>query len=504
MTQSQYISNAREKTYVDVQIGGPGNPWVLSAEDTSMTAPSGGRQSVDSRWGRNFRGDSTYKGTIRTGNPARWTFDVMARLTIFSAIHSLLNKFDPRPGCGCEYDGVGIRRRQRCGDIRDINNYEIANFYVDAFSTNQSWSANLANADVGDDSDVMVTESFSAGEDYFIKKLTHSDVKGTFSDFAYNDILYLCDKKWYAVTDADNTPGYLSQPTPMLKWTTDDFNPSYSYSSYIAPFLNGNATSVVIVGDRVVVASPTNGVAYARLVDLDAQVVDATVQPWTLATGLTTPKFPTALTVIGTTIWGVGTGGRIFKSSDGGFTFELVNDGVTTAQNLVSVSFENEYLGWAAGASGTLLRYMNGNWTEIDIPSLSATINTVAVPPGRPDEVYVGTAGGEVYVSTNAQVTKPTFATRPFPKSGNGSIVQIKFIGYRGQYMFLLQSDSASNTRVLRDLSGGALRSDVEVIGDFSSPDNNGINAIALATPNVAFVVGEVVSSYGYIGAVKA
>jgi len=48
------IQNQPGDTIVDVQVGGPGNPWQIAAigVESALTAPTGGGQGVESRYGR--------------------------------------------------------------------------------------------------------------------------------------------------------------------------------------------------------------------------------------------------------------------------------------------------------------------------------------------------------------------------------------------------------------------------------------------------------------------
>lgn len=496
---TEFYRNGPERTIIDIQTQ-PGEAWKVLDVNGEAGTYSGGRQSVQSEWGRNSRGGLTFLGTSKTGNPERITLNISQKLDIQKALQNALLDLDKVPGCDCDVDGVQLRIRQRCGDIRDINNYDIAQVLIDAHSTSQSSANNMANSGMdGNDQIQSLVENMSAGLQVWQKPLVHNDIKGTHNDIAFNDIQWRCGDEYWAVTDADNTPGYLSQPTPLVFWTTD--KGATWDSVYVGPMLNGNGLSLALVGANVLVASPTNGVAYAPI----ASIKDGVTNPnlWALATGFSGSNFPNALAVSGTnTVWAVGDGGYIYKSTDGGYTFEVVSAGTVTTNNLTSVYFDSDDLGWIGGASGTLLRYYRGTLSVIT-SGVSDTINTVAVPERRTSQVYFGTAGGVIRRSKNALATTPTFTTLGFPQSGNGQIEQILFVGYKGQYLFVLQSDTDDDTRVLRDNSGGAMGPSVEIIGDFQSPENNGINAIAMATPNQGLVVGEVIDSYAYIGSIN-
>lgn len=498
---TEFMRNGPGRTILDIQTT-PGETWQILDPNAEAAAFSGGRQAVASEWGRNSRGEPTFLGTSITGNPERITINVSQRLEIQKALQNALLKLDEVPGCGCEDDGLQLRIRIRCGDIRDLNNYEIAQVLLDSHSTSQSSANNMANSGLdGSDQVQSLVEAMSAGLQVWQKPLIHNNIQGTVTDIAINKIVWRCGDEYWFVTDADSTPGYLSQPTPTV-WYTEDAGATWTGPIYVGPMLNGNGLDLVIVGANVLVASPTNGVAYAPI----ASIKDGVTNPnlWALSTGFTGTNFPNALAVSETnTVWAVGNGGYVYKSTDGGYTFSVVSAGTVTVQNLTCVAFDSDELGWIGGAAGTLLRYYRGTLSAIT-SGVAVAINTVAIPERRGgDQVYVGTAGGQVRRSKNALKTTPTWTTLGFPQSGNGQIEQIQFVGFKGQYMFVLQSDNDNDTRILRDNSGGAMGANVEIIGDFQSPENNGINALAMSTPNTGLCVGEIINTYGYIGSIN-
>lgn len=496
MTAEQ-MRNGPKRTILDIQEF-PGQPWRILDVNAEVGAYSGGRQPIQSEWGRDERGDLTYLGTSITGNPERFTFNVSQRVEIQKALQNALNQLDKAALCGCDNFGVNLRTRIRCGDIRDVNNYDIAVVGIDAYSTSQSTANNLANSMDGNDQIQSLVENMSAGVLVWQRPLVHNDIKGTINDVAFNDIKWKCDEEYWAVTDGDDTPGYLTDPTPLVFWTTDK---GLTWDSvYVGPLLNGDGLSLVIVGANVLVASPTIGVAYAPVASIKNGVDNPNL--WALSTGFVS-DFPNRLTVAPDgTVWAVGDGGYVWKSADGGFTFSEVSAATVTTEDLHSVHFAEADLGWIGGENGTLLKYYRGTLSAVST-GIAAQLNDVAVPSRRTNEVYFATDTGLIYRSNNALATTPTFTSKGFPMSGNGQVNRLLFVGFMGQYLFVLQSDADDNTRVLRDNSGGDLGASVEIIGDFQSPENNGINAIAMATPNQGLVVGEVEDAYGYIGSIN-
>lgn len=499
-----------ERSAIDVRPGGPGNPWKILDIDGEMNAPSGGGRSIESRFGRSASG-LRYLGGRFTGNPERVTSQVMTRLKSENFLSELTKM-------RCFFD---VRARQRCGDVYTLTEYTEYIMLQDAGLTSRTYSGNLANSSNSTDEDIKNQYSISAGLEVRGKKLRHDNLSKSTTDTALNKVRSIgfeqcnddCgtlnngDLDFIAVGDQDSTPGYASNASPQFLWTTD--GGSTWNSVYIDPVSNADALDVVLAGENIVVAVPTVGCIYARFQDIK----DGVANPWGVSIGFTAPNGPNALDYTGGAILAVGDGGRIWISEDSGVSFKLVDNGVTTSEDLNSVAMQDRTLAWIGGDNGTLLRWTSsgddtGLVTAVTVQAasqtLSANINVVAAPDQRSREVYLGTAGGEIWRTRNGLATKPVFEVMAFDKSGNGSIDDLQFAGIFGDMLFVVQTNANGDSRVLRDLSGGALGDDVEIIGSFDFPANNGINSIAPANQNAAVTVGEVAGSFAFIGRVTA
>lgn len=503
-------SNKPADTIVDVRPGGPGNNWKILDRDGSMAALAGGGQGVESRWGRGEQGGYRPIGSLTTGNPERFTTQLMTRLRSETFLSQLQDLY-------CFFD---VRVRQKCDDYTSLTNYTEAIGAPESFLTSRTYSAELALAVDATEADMMNQYDISAIVEYRYAKLRHDNIQQTTSDFALNKVRNISvlrcynncgvaqrgNEQWVAVSDADNTPGYASNPAPLLFYTVDNWVTRSSV--YIPVFPNGNALDVVKVGDLILVASPTFGVAYAKWQD----ILDGVTNPnlWTLSTGFSAPNGPNALAVSGNTVLAVGNSGRVWRSTDGGYSFSSIADAsAVTSQNLNSVDFADDLRAWIGGNSGVLLRYNDGSLSVVPVrtstpTTLSANINVVAVPDLRSNELYIGTAGGQIWRTRQAGRTTPVFETLTFTQSGNGQITDIQFAGYKGDVMFAIQTNSSNNSRILRDLSGGAMAYDVEEIGAYTSPVNSKFNSLAVFDVNNAITVGETVNSYAWIGRVTA
>lgn len=506
-----FVTNGREKTAVYIRPGGPGNRWKLAnVGGAEVDAITGGATDVESKFGTNSRGQSVYLGSRKTGNPGRRTTTLRYRPEVakFLAQQTIKN---------CPFD---VMVQLRCGDIT-ATSYDVAQALYDASTTNVSTSNMLANLAEGTDDDQMIALDLSGAplfEDF--AKLVMLDVSGTVSDFAINQIISVgaqacaggCstldnpgDLEYFAVTDRDNTPGYLSQATPRFLYSTvgsDGVSINWS-GVYINSALNADATSVAKLGDYVFVAA--NGVHYALIEDIRNGVTN----PFRSVTGLTSPNFPTAIVAVGDVLWGVGAGGRIYKSNPDGFAWSIYSDAAVTSAALTSLALLDSTLGYFAGASGTLVQ-LNGSSlrlvpirTSPTAAALTTTITGVAVADQRGDEVLVTLSNGTMFLSKNARASVPTFTAVDGPDFGVGSLTAPQFVGYRGNHLFVLQTTPTGNTtRLLRDISGGA--GQWELVSQYVSPSNFGINSVAMANINSGMVVGEVHESFAFLGRVTS
>lgn len=505
------------KAVIDIQVGGPGNPWQVfgiegSTTQVMATGASGGGQPIADRFGRDVvSGQIRRVSRVRDGNPEPATFDVSKRLSDadFNRISEFLRI------AKCE---VSWRKRQGCANFTDRTGFSMALLYDMAYTVGRSFSANTVDATTDQSQDVMRVFNVDAGEELMLKPVSHQAISGSVSDFALNKIAHIgyfqcggvCgvaqnDGDWYiAVSDSDSTPGYLGTARPRY-YMTDNGGTAWNYAGYIDIAGNAPALDVVRVGALILVAvnGAGGGIAYARFQDL----VDGGTSPspsWSFASGVNNAAGSArALAVAdGATVYAAGDGGYIHRSTDGGFSFSVLSAGTVTTQQLNAVAFADSTLGYFGGNSRTLIRFQNGVLSALTLPAaLTGNITTVAIPdPARRGyEVYVGTSTGQIWRNRQAGRIS-AWEQLSFPNSGSGSIADIEFANPGGQVMYVVQTNAASQSRILRDLSGGAMGSDVEVLGAFTSPSNAIINSVAPATINDALSVGELVGGVAFIG----
>lgn len=496
------------QTWVMIQEGGPGNLPKLLPDDTTVSGPSGGGQSVSDLFTRDSRksgGAYRRQGVIVDADPERYTFDVMVRLSISKFIENLSRR-------NCEHT---LWVRNSCGQYDDFTDYEAMLGYQGAYGTGTTKSENIANGTTAADVDLLQTVNESASEEMAVKKVNHLDVTGEEVDVAINAMISIGSETcgcgcgladsgvfdYLCVTDQDAAPGYQGNPAPYLGWSQESATGELDWTWVtIEDFLDGDAIDVLYAGGYVLVVSATNGVAYAKYSDIVAGVAT----PFTLSTGFTA-NFPNAIASAGAgTVWAVGDGGYIWKSTDGGQSFAEVSAGTYTTEDLQDVVFASDVFGWFVGDAGTVLTYQNGAISTVTVTddiegALTDNVAKVAVPQGRQCEAYIA-AAGTIWRTRDKGVN---WEYLEFLGHGTGTIESIKFSGPNGHMFWAVQTNVAGDkSRVLRDYSGGGLSYAVDVVGSWDSPANSVINDIAPANLNYAATGGEVDGGYGFIGRV--
>ena len=511
-------SNSGDRSTVDIQPGGPGNPWLVLDQNAQLDAPSGGGRARSTMWGRGEVGGLQPRSIVLTGNPDDWTANLSYPLTSENALKRL----------NCPFT---IRARQYCSPNRsNMVSYVAPGMrgYVETTVTSFGYDNGLAMND-GQGTDVMRTAALDASIEENWTQVAHDDISLTTSDVAYNRVIGISaetcqgacgqgtteEDAWLAVTDRDSSPAYAGGSAPWLYWTVDRW--ATRTGVRIGIYVGADALDVVLAGSRVLVFSDTKAPVYAQLADIYNGVTDPLL--WASASGFTSisgSNFPkAAVAVDSSTILAVGNGGRIWLSTDGGVSYSLIYDtGALTSQNLNAIHAQSGGNAFVGGNSGVFIRLAKtpgvASFTgsliavrDANLNLLSSNINSVRTPPTRGDEVYLGTAGGEIWRSKNVNATRLVFKNMGFDRTGIGSITDMNFAGYKGNVLFVVQTNTDSTSRVLRDFSGGNLAADVEIIGDYVTPGNFKINSVAPANVNMATTVGENHGTYAFLGMIR-
>lgn len=506
-------------TRVMVQIGGAGNAWLVfgyvESNSATVQALTGGGQDREGRYARDTRaGFGAYKpvGNVTTGNPNPYTTTLEKRL---EAPQQEVGVNRLRTLYGCMF---GLRVDQGCKEFTKNTNYITIKHLTWANGTTFDTTEVLAQGTDQAQPDVMISIGVSGLTLIDGNKLTHSTITGSVSDVAINRAIPIgyikcadgCsgandgNQDFLLFTDADATPGHGGAASPKVLRTADG-GTTFS-STYIDDATGASAHAIdgaYYAGNvyAVVPGAASPGVFVASLEDID----NAVSNPFFPMTGVVNAGAPRCVAVAGSLLFFGGLAGYIYKSTDGA-TLQTLSAGSVTTQQFNSAAFADENLGFFGGNSGALVRYLKGALSLITISGLTGNILCVDIPDQRGGEVYLSTSTGQVWRSRNSDATTPTWEQLVFPDYNTGSVPAVRFDkgSGRGEYMFVVQTRADGTSRVLRDMSGGAMGlNDVEVLGSYNSPQNVGINDVAPSDPNTAITAGEIIGGFGFIGKVS-
>lgn len=476
---------------VDVQIGGPGNNWDYLSACAHMSGPSIPLGGTEIRWcqdpakANGFRISSQFQTA-----PDQITFDLMSKFGKFNFLKDLLCPFSLRA------------RFSKCATREDPSNYDaIMLSYCNARITDYSYE-DLAIADPGNQDEILVTAPVSALYEMRIEKLQpgRTGTLATLGDQPMKDI-EVCDEAtcggvcgarsdgcttFYGVTDADVSPyanpnvikGVKNLTTRAITWTNNPILP-----------INGDVEGIECAGSRLIVSSNEDSVIAYNDNDTDQD-------EWNIVALANAPSANRNALYARTAreIWLAANGGFIYKSVNGGQTWTAMHEGTITTENLNAIWAFDSDLVYAAGDNGVILKSSDGGETwedKTEVATTAANLLKVAVPPGRPEEVFIGTNDGQIFRSTDEG---ETFASMPFDGNGVGSVDDFAFCGpCAGDVMFILHNDAGPRGRILRDFSGGAGGADTEIVSGFTQviAAGIGLNALACCSENDVIAAGE-------------
>lgn len=491
------IPNTKGAAWVGLSVGR--TPKFIVGQDARgrAGAPSGGGVSAEPLYSFGEPVDMRV-----TSNPGAVSSQIAASAGVVSEVRKLAK----RP-----QNKLSIYVANDCSPANP-GKFKIMRIFAKAIPSSLSQSNDILDGVTGEEADQMDQLDFDALTMIEARQVSHSDQSGTVSTGAINHVIALIDQtcnpagklEFLAVGDPVSPatiPRIFYGTRPADAATTDTIT---WVQQTITAVANGAAEAVAVVGNRVIVAcSGTNaGVFTASLDD-----VKAGTATFTLANGITaTHVYNDVIALDGMTVLAVGASGRIALSVDAGFSFTLLTSPTSNDLNRAACGGDKAVV-WVGGASGTILRIKNLSTVEtITVAGVSTdAVKAVAVPRNRTDEVYVGTAAGEIHRSLDARASTPVWAELNYDKpSGGGLIEDIQFGDAIGHVMFVVQSNGSSQSRVLRDLSGGSAGAWLAPVdlGSFTSPANAVINSIAVVDANFAVTVGEPETAQGFIGIV--
>lgn len=402
-----------------------------------------------------------------------------------------------------------LRVRRFAGNINDMTLYETIEQLTGTVALNDMGNDDIQA--INDQENVADYETVSipvqAVSREIIRQIRHSDISGSLIGYAINKVISYDYAKeagqrgetvnsdgnqvYIAVTDKDgsNLPHLLYTLDGGATWT----------DRTLTGLTNMDAVDVTVAGATVFIAGTGTGggVAYAKW----SSILAGAITP-TRVTGIASGDVCNVLVrVSNSTIYVGEDSGVIDKINVKELSATVVNNGVTTSEDIISGDCRDEDLVWFGATSGKLVKLESGAYSLVAVTGTPSTdFSVVRVPPGigRGEQVYIGDSGGNIYKSIDAGADG--FAQVEFDGDGAGSIADIQFAGANGCMMFVMQTNASSYSRVLLDLSGGHMGTDVKEISTYTGLTNAGFNAIAVNSVNYAMVVGEVSGTYAFVG----
>jgi len=453
---------------------------------TGPTVPLGGteiRKCQDPNKANGFKVSSQFRTAAD-----QIGFDLTTKLGKINYLNDLMCPFSLRA------------RYAKCGSREDPANYDpLMLDYCSAQLQEYSYEDLVITDDANQD-EIIITSPVQATYEYRTEKTTvaREGSAADLGDQPINDIEY-CDtitcggycgdksdgcSKIYAVTDVDVLP--YGNPN-LLKGIKDPITGIITWT--IAPILvfNGNAIGVECAGDRIFASSNADSAVAWNSHDGDQN-------EWNIVILANAPSTNHNALFARTSreVWIGCVNGYIYKSIDGGQTFNAAHEATWTTQTINAIYAYDKDLVYAAGNAGVILKSRDGGQTWEDVTEVATTgngnLNVVIVPPERPKEVLVG--NNKIYRSKNEGVT---LAAISFDGDGVGTVDDLAFCGpCAGDVMWILHNDAGPRARILRDLSGGAGGADVEVVMDWFKVIPTGIelNALACCGVNTAIAPG--------------
>lgn len=184
--------------------------------------------------------------------------------------------------------------------------------------------------------------------------------------------------------------------------------------------------------------------------------------------------------------------GRVCMSKDVGETYEVVEGGDETGEDLNDIAFYGTR-GYIAGDANTVLLKLEDSqdWNAIAGPA--AGHDLLSIETNYLGHVFIGTNGGQVWRTADGGVSYERVATNI---AEVGTIDRIRRDPYTAYVMYLVHNDAASDGFIYRSEDGGVTWTPLSMV----ALANNGINGICAVDANTLYMCGELVGGTGFIG----
>lgn len=336
-----------------------------------------------------------------TGTPGATTSSIMMKETVGSRLYGDLGM--------CAWD-VDVRS-QSCGRVDDPFNWDMIKRLCCAEITSVSTDDESAYTP-DDEGETIITGAISTRmpfvmiykvvgqrvenydmSDYQLTRLSVATTGHCANDCGPEELCTL-----YAAVTADspgNPPYFAKSVDAGRTWTLHT----------ITAFANATAIDDIAgLGDLVIaVASTEPGYAYSW----DGGTTWALVDDSDVASFAAAAPTRVSIRARNLVLFG-GENGYIWKSTDGGVSATLMDEGVVTSGDINDIQFLTDEVVYACGAGNTLKKSSNSgtSWTAITLPAAKAADDVATVWAFNENLILVGygTVGG-LYYTTDAGVT---------------------------------------------------------------------------------------------------
>lgn len=435
-----YVNPTKSTIFIQTKVG-----------ELPRKLPSQSIVTAFSGKGFNFESDFSrraYQGTRFTANQGRVTFNIQSRRDAISELRKII-------GDGQTLLNV-IVLESDSADNPGFDDFVVGTIFRDCGLTSNAVSANLADLSTVADPKQMDVISLTAGDSQEIRPLLNSSnllaATGLPGLPNYQGILY--DENVLTAQGKTELTLLVGTDTgtgaAVLHYTFSKGDGEWGALSTTGLPASLQVYAAVTLNNRIVIAT-SQGIYNATLLNLPTMV-------WFLSNGTTTSDIveymlsPDPGVIIATNF---ATPGQYLYSYDGGFSFSRVLTTVTEA--FTSIASASPQMVWIGTNTNKVIRIRSQTrWDSMGVANLSGgeDITALAVPPGRPSELYAGTSTGRIFKSTNADARTLTWTELYYPKTSTPS-PSINFLKFSPDGLTLWIGFTTAVARLLIDYSGG-------------------------------------------------
>lgn len=293
----------------------------------------------------------------------------------------------------------------------------------------------------------LITLPWSALDAYDIYTVSYAEGAGTVAHDLADMSVALVDKAkpseslLYAVT------GKPTAGDPVLLVNAA----GGAISSWVETGLTGETVSPVAIlglGDFVCISQ---GSKVMRSDDRGGTFVDISHSDWSSHNMLKMDAIDQSF------ILGVGADGYVFASFDGARTWETLNAGDATTENLsrISISRNNPLVAWACGANNALIKTENGGYSWFAVTGPAAATALLGLYVESADALLVLAADGVLYQTEDGGDTWLTQGYMP-GVTASSTFTAGNIVSPGADVFYLYLSDATSGDFVFRNVEGGA------------------------------------------------